>query len=86
MPTIEELEKEIQEIKKRNLRVEADKAWETSWMRKCAILVLTYIVMVIFFIVAKNERPFINAIVPVIAFALSTLSLSLVKKWWTDRR
>ncbi len=83
MLTLEELEKDIQDIKKRNLRVEADKAWETSTVRKCAILVLTYIVMVVFFTVAKIERPFVNAIVPVIAFALSTLSLSLIKKWWT---
>lgn len=83
MQTLEELEKEIEEIKKRNLRVEADKAWETSAARKCAILVLTYVVMVVFFVVARIERPFVNAIVPVLAFALSTLTLSLFKKWWT---
>jgi len=30
MTTLEELKKEIDEIKSRNKRVEADKAWETS--------------------------------------------------------
>ncbi len=82
MPTLEELDREIQEIKKRNLRVEADKAWETSKTRKFAILLLTYIVMVVFFIVAKIERPFINAIVPVVAFLLSTATLSFFKRRW----
>lgn len=85
MATLEELTKDVEEIKKRNLRVEVDKAWETSVTRRCAILVLTYIVMVVFFVFAKIERPFLNALVPVLAFALSTLSLSLIKKWWTLR-
>lgn len=85
MVSIEELVKDVEDIKKRNLRVEADKAWETSVARKCAILVLTYVVMVVFFLLANIERPFINALVPVLAFALSTLTLSLLKKWWTLR-
>lgn len=29
----QELEKEIEQIKERNKRVELDKAWETSWTR-----------------------------------------------------
>ncbi len=33
MVTIQELESEIQKIKERNKRVEADKAWEISWSR-----------------------------------------------------
>ena len=36
-----ELEKEIEEIKKRNIRVEKDKAWETSFTRKVCIAILT---------------------------------------------
>jgi len=82
MQTIEQLENDIQEIKTRNLRVEADKAWETSATRRCAILALTYVVMVVFFVVIKQERPFIGALVPVLAFALSTLTLSFFKKYW----
>ncbi len=85
MESLEELIKDVEDIKKRNLRVEADKAWETSTARKGAILALTYGVMVVFFVVAKIERPFVNALVPVLAFALSTLTLSLFKKWWVRR-
>lgn len=36
-----DLNKEIEEIKKRNKRVELDKAWETSWTRKICICILT---------------------------------------------
>ncbi len=78
------LEKEITELKVRNARVEANKAWETSWTRRGLIMVLTYITVVLFFHVAGLENPFVNAIVPSIGFILSTLSLSFVKKWWIE--
>ena len=82
MPTLENLQKEIDEIKSRNKRVEADKAWETSWTRKLLVLALTYIVIVIFFFVAKLPDPFVNAVVPSVAFLLSTMTVPLFKKWW----
>ena len=85
MAIIEELQLEIEEIKKRNLRVEADKAWETSWTRKIVISVLTYIVIVVFFYFAGLPKPFINAIVPAVAFVLSTLTVPLFKKLWLKR-
>lgn len=85
MTTFEELKKEIDEIKDRNKRVEADKAWETSWTRKFLILVLTYIVVTIFFFVSHLENPMRNAIVPTIGFFLSTLTAPLIKKWWLHK-
>lgn len=82
MPSLEELQLEIEAIKKRNQRVETDKAWETSWTRRIIILFLTYIVIVVFFFFAQLPNPFINAIVPSIAFVLSTLTVPLFKNWW----
>jgi hypothetical protein len=79
------LQKQIQELKNRNKRVERDKAWETSMTRKIAIMLLTYMVIVIFFFVAKLPDPFINAIVPSLAFLLSTLTMPLVKAWWMKK-
>ena len=76
------IEKELDLIKERNKRVEADKAWETSWSRKVLIAVMTYIVIVIFFYFAGLPKPFINSIVPALAFVLSTLTLPLFKKVW----
>ncbi len=82
MSTIEDLQLEIENIKARNNRVEADKDWETSWTRKIIIAVLTYFVMVMFFYFAGLPNPLINSIVPSIAFVLSTLTISVFKKIW----
>lgn len=82
MPSLEELQKNIDQINLRNQRVEVDKAWETSWSRKVLIIALTYIVIVTFFVAAELPRPFINAIVPVVAFTISTLTIGMCKTWW----
>lgn len=82
MVSIKELEVEINKIKERNRRVENEKEWETSWIRKILIGVLTYLVISLFFLVAELPNPFINSIVPTLAFILSTLSLSYIKNLW----
>ncbi|MFA6307106.1 MAG: hypothetical protein WCV70_02135 [Patescibacteria group bacterium] len=82
MDEMQNLQYEISEIKKRNMRVEADKAWETSLFRKVLVAILTYIVIVLFFAVANLPKPFINAIVPTLGFLLSTLSISFFKTLW----
>lgn len=82
--SLEELQKEIEEIKARNKRVEIDKAWETSWTRRLIVLLLTYIVVVIFFFVAELPDPFTNAVVPSVAFVVSTLTIPIFKQWWIN--
>jgi len=77
------IKEKIKQIEKRNKRVELDKAWETSWTRKIIISVLTYIVIVLFFIVADLPKPFLNALVPTAGFALSQASLPYFKKLWS---
>ncbi|HTW96366.1 MAG TPA: hypothetical protein VMD74_01750 [Candidatus Methylomirabilis sp.] len=86
MPTIEDVQKEIEEIKKRNQKVETDKSWETSWTRKIIVSSLTYIVIVVFFYFAGLPKPFVNAIIPALAFILSTLTIPLFKKWWINKQ
>lgn len=76
------MEEELLNIKERNKRVEADKAWETSKTRRFIIAVLTYLVMVVFLYVINVQRPWINALVPTLGFILSTLTLSIFKKIW----
>lgn len=76
------LKLELEKIKERNKKVELDKSWETSYSRKIIIVILTYIVIVIFFYFAGLPHPWINSIVPALAFILSTLSLPLFKKLW----
>mgnify|MGYP003300375314 FL=1 len=83
---VKDLEKEIEEIKERNRRVELDKKWETSMTRKICIAVLTYIV-VIFYTVLTNKisNVFLSSLVPVIGFTLSTLSLKVVRRIWEKK-
>lgn len=81
------IEKKITEIEKRNKRVELDKEWETSWTRRISIMLLTYIVVVIYsFIIKKYDNIFLSSLVPVIGFALSTLSLKIVRKIWQNKK
>lgn len=75
----------IEAIKQRNQRVELDKAWETCNTRKLLISMMTYILVVIFLFLIEAPNPFINAIVPVIGFLLSTLTLSWCKEKWIDK-
>ncbi len=83
---IENLGKEIEAIKERNLRVEVDKAWETSYFRILLITVITYIIaaFLLYFIGANNFL--LGALVPAIGFFLSTQTLPAIKKWWIGRK
>lgn len=76
------MKKEIKQIKERNKRVEADKAWETSKTRRMIIASMTYVVVVIFLWSIDAPNPLLNAIIPTIGFILSTLTLSFFKKLW----
>ncbi len=86
MTTLEELEKEIFSIKERNRRVEKDKKWETSWTRKILIALITYFLVFILMIFMGNENPFLSALIPSIAFFISTASLEAVKNFWLRKQ
>ena len=86
MPDIEKLKKEIEEIKKRNKRVERDKTWETSWTRRIAIATSTYILIAIFLFMIKIEKPFLAAIIPSVAYLISTTTLGILKNWWLENQ
>lgn len=79
------LETEIQEIRSRNLRVEADKAWETSKCRLLSISLLTYLVAAASLYLLGNEKFYLNALVPVLGFILSAQSLPALKTAWIER-
>ena len=80
------IEQEINAIKERNKKVETDKAWETSWIRRICIAILTYFVVVLYsFIVTKFNNIWLSSIVPVIGFILSTLSLKFVRHIWEKK-
>ncbi|OGY48261.1 MAG: hypothetical protein A3D39_00150 [Candidatus Buchananbacteria bacterium RIFCSPHIGHO2_02_FULL_39_17] len=76
------LQEDINNIHSRNKRVELDKAWEISKTRKIIIALLTYLVISIFLIMINISHPWLNALIPVIGFILSTLTLDFFKKKW----
>lgn len=80
------LEDRITKLEARNRRVEGDKAWETSWARRASIMVLTYLTVVFYMGYVVHINPWINALVPVIGYGFSTLTISRLKSWWLRRR
>lgn len=76
------LQEDINNIHSRNKRVERDKAWELSKTRKIIIASLTYLVISIFLIILNIHHPWLNALIPVVGFLLSTLTLNFCKKKW----
>ncbi len=80
------LEEEIEKIKVRNKRVEADKAWELSRTRNMFISASTYLLILIFMYLIKDPHPFLNAFFAAVAYLISTSSYGILKKWWLRRK
>ena len=83
---MEHIHEELKELKERNKRVEADKAWETSVFRKVLISLITYIVASVVLYSIGVENFYVSAIIPTLGFLLSTLSLPSIKAWWIKNR
>ena len=82
---IKQLEKEIEKIKERNREVEDNKAWETSYTRRILLVTFTYLAIGFYLQAINVPSPWLNAIVPAVAFMLSTLTLPFFKKLWLKR-
>jgi len=85
MASLKSLEKEIEKIKERNSRVEGDKAWETSYVRRCLLTLFTYIAVGAYLSAINVPLPWLNAIVPAVAFMLSTLTMPFFKRVWIEK-
>lgn len=79
-----DLEKRVKLIEERNKKVEADKAWETSWSRRFIIILFTYVFIGLILASMKVKNPWMNAIIPAIAFLLSTMTLPFIKNYWKE--
>ncbi len=82
MASLKELEHRIDNIESRNRKVEQDKAWEISYSRRALLLLFTYISVGFYLEAIGISNPWLNAIVPAIAFMLSTLALPVFRKLW----
>ncbi len=79
------MQDELAAIKARNARVERDKAWETSWIRRGFIMIVTYLIAALYMEVAGLGNALLGAFVPVGGYLLSTLSLPVVKRAWVEK-
>lgn len=86
MANVEQLEKRVAAIERRNERVESDKAWETSFARRGALVLFTYLAVGAYLAAIGVPDPWLNAIVPAVAFMLSTLTLPYLKGIWLKGR
>lgn len=68
----------------RNKRVEADKAWETSKVRRSIIAIITYIIVGFYLSLLGVSYAWLHAFVPPLAYILSTLTLVHVKRFWIN--
>lgn len=81
-----DVESEIRRIQERNARVESDKAWETSFTRRGTIAFGTYLTSFLLFLMIDAPDPHLAALIPALAFLLSTLTLPVFKNLWLRRR
>jgi hypothetical protein len=81
---LEQVERDLAEIKLRNARVDANKAWEVSSFRIVCICAITYIVAAALLWFIGAEHFWLGALVPTVGFFLSSRSLPAVKRWWIE--
>ncbi len=79
------LEDRVRAIEARNAKVEAHKAWETSLARRGFLAGVTWLAATLTLAVLEVERPFLPALVPVIGYVISTLSLPYLRRFWIRR-
>jgi len=80
------LEERIVLIEQRNKKVELDKSWEGSYLRRALIVLFTYISIGLYMWAIGVSNPLLNAVIPSLGFTLSTLTLPLFKNWWVKQK
>ncbi|OGI95838.1 hypothetical protein A2917_01155 [Candidatus Nomurabacteria bacterium RIFCSPLOWO2_01_FULL_42_17] len=83
---MENLEQRVKNIEERNKRVEADKAWELSRTRMLFIAVSTYLLIMIFMFLIKDDHPFLNAFIASTGYLLSSTTYKVLKRCWLKNR
>lgn len=76
---------DLETIKHRNQRVELNKAWETSFTRRGLIAGITYLTASAILFGLNTEEWYFGAVIPVVGYLLSTLTLPIIKKRFIER-
>jgi len=80
------MENRVKNIEQRNRRVELDKTWETSYTRRGLLTVFTYLTIGFYGMSIGIKDPWLNAVIPAVAFLLSTATLPFFKQLWRNRK
>ena len=62
------LERQAAAVQQRNIKVETDKAWETSTCRIAVICAVTYVVTALVFLVIGVKSYLLSALIPTVAY------------------
>ncbi|MCB0335899.1 MAG: hypothetical protein KDD62_06320 [Bdellovibrionales bacterium] len=76
------LEDKIAQIEARNQFVEQNKGWETSGARIFLIVIITYLLAALLFVVIGTPGPLRNALIPTLGYFLSTQTLRSARRIW----
>lgn len=79
------IEDRLTAIEQRNRRVEAEKAWETSWVRVLTVTIGTYVAATLLLWMIDVPNPYLGSLVPALGFLVSTRSLPSLKHWWIQQ-
>ena len=77
-----DLEQRIAAIEQRNVRVEADKAWEVSWERRVVVAVVTYFVTDAAFRYGDVTQPWLAGILASLGYIVSTFTMPVIRSHW----
>jgi hypothetical protein len=81
-----DFDRRLRAVETRNARVESDKAWEVSLTRRFFIAAITYLFIGLYLSWLDVAEPWLNAVVPMVGFMLSTLALRSIKTFWSSKR
>lgn len=76
---------EVEALKLRNIKVEADKAWEISWTRRFIIAIVTYIVVAAWLAMLGVPHHLLHALVPLVGYLLGMAALPTLKTYWIEK-
>jgi hypothetical protein len=82
----DELRQELLALRARNEHVELNKAWETSWTRRLIVTGVTWFAAWLWLLELGTLYAARQAVIPSVAYLLSTLSLPILKNRWIERR
>ena len=82
---MDDLNKRIMNIEIRNKKLELDKQWSNSWIRKVLIFIFTYLIAFFSLKIDSITNHYFGALVPCFGLLLSSFILKLVKIIWIKK-